>query len=100
MSAKRPTTPPPEALNRAALINGTLTPTTNHQPQTNNPPDFFRLTERFGVRYLRLSSISQVINDTGSIGGPWFIRCDSQQLPVSEIAAREISALLGCKFNV
>ena len=50
-------------------------------------------------RLLRLARISQVIEDAGQIGGPWFVRCDGQQLPVSEANARLILGLLGLSME-
>lgn len=58
------------------------------------PSEFVLITERSGKRQLRLSSISQVIFDPGQIGGPWFVRCDGQQLGVTEANAKIIMGLL------
>lgn len=90
MSSKR--TPPPEALSREALINGN-----GREPKERRPAsaEFVAITERHGQRLLRRAAISQVIKDAGQIGGPWFIRCDGQQLPVSEENARLILRALG-----
>jgi len=80
--------PPPETTQREALINGTDIPRASRT-------EFIRITERHGKRQLRLAHISQVILDAGQIGGPWFVRCDGQQLPVSEANALAILDLLG-----
>jgi hypothetical protein len=75
---------------REALINGTAV-----KGQTESRADFVCITERHGQRQLRLSHISQVVKDAGQIGGPWFVRIDGQQLPVSEANASLILGLLG-----
>ncbi len=79
---------------REALINGTA----DHAPPERRA-DFVCITERHGTRLLRLARISQVIEDAGQIGGPWFVRCDGQQLPVSEANARLILGLLGLSMD-
>lgn len=86
-------TPPIEALNRAAVINGTA------PPKATDRAEFVCIQERHGRRHLRLSHISQVIHDAGQIGGPWFVRCDGQQLPVSEANAHLIGGLLGLNLH-
>jgi hypothetical protein len=96
--SKRTTTPPPEASQREALINGdTLLPA----PKLKHPStlDFVRIKERHGERLLRLSMISQVVRDAGQVGGPWFIRCDGQQLPVSEENAALVLAGLNLSME-
>lgn len=76
---------------RTALINGTAV----KEPGEPRRTEFICITERHGKRQLRLSHISQVVQDAGQLGGPWFVRCDGQQLPVSEASARLILDLLG-----
>lgn len=89
--SKRP--PPSEAITRAAVINGTA------PLKLTDRAEFVCLTERHGKRHLRLSDISQVIEDAGQIGGPWFIRCDGQQLPVSVENVQIIKGLLGLNLH-
>jgi len=93
-------TPPdhPEATQREALINGRALPE-NRERRTANAPEFVCITERHGKRQLRLANISQVIEDAGQIGGPWFVRCDGQQLQVSAENARIILGLLGLSME-
>ena len=79
---------------REALINGTAV-----KGQTESRAEFVCITERHGQRQLRLSHISQVVKDAGQIGGPWFVRIDGQQLPVSEANALLILGLLGLKME-
>lgn len=81
---------------REAMINGTAPP----EPRERRPGgEFVCITERHGQRLLRLARISQVIEDKGQIGGPWFVRCDGQQLPVNEATARQILGLLGLSME-
>lgn len=81
--------------NREAIINGTAPP----EPRERRGGEFVCITERHGKRLLRLARISQVVEDAGQIGGPWFVRCDGQQLPVSEANARLILRLLGLSME-
>lgn len=81
---------------REAMINGTAPPEPRERRGTS---EFVCITERHGKRLLRLARISQVIEDAGQIGGPWFVRCDGQQLPVSETNARLILGLLGLSME-
>jgi hypothetical protein len=83
---------PLETFNRAAVINGTA-PAKPKAELAN--ADFVCITERHGKRQMRLSHISQVVYDVGQIGGPWFVRIDGQQLPVSVDNAKLILGLLG-----
>lgn len=80
---------------REAMINGTAPP----EPRERRGGEFVCITERHGKRLLRLARISQVVEDAGQIGGPWFVRCDGQQLPVSEANARLILRLLGLSME-
>lgn len=85
-----------ELAQREAMINGTTVP----EPRERRAGgDFVCITERHGKRLLRLARISQVIEDAGQIGGPWFVRCDGQQLAVSEANARQILGLLGLSME-
>lgn len=84
--------PPPETMQREALINGHTKPQKEHRAEKS---DFVHIIERHGNRHLRIASISQVVYDVGQVGGPWFVRCDGQQLPVIEANAKIILALLG-----
>jgi len=81
---------------REAIINGTAVP---EPRERRSGGEFVCITERHGKRLLRLARISQVIQDAGQIGGPWFVRCDGQQLPVSEANARQILGLLGLSME-
>jgi hypothetical protein len=83
---------PLETLTRAAVINGTAPTKPKAEPAS---ADFVCITERHGKRQIRLSHISQVVKDVGQVGGPWFVRIDGQQLPVSEANAMLILGLLG-----
>ena len=94
MSRRNTTTP--EATQREALINGTAK---EHREKRSGSADFVCITERHGQRLLRLARISQVIMDGGQIGGPWFVRCDGQQLAVSEENARLIMDRLGLSMG-
>lgn len=96
MSRTRHTTPPTETQQRAALINGTAPPEARERRAGG---EFVCITERHGKRQLRLARISQVIQDAGQIGGPWFVRCDGQQLPVSAENARIILGMLGLSME-
>jgi hypothetical protein len=87
MSKKAP--PPQDA--RQAIIDGTA-------PRAVQP-DFICITERHGRRHLRLAAITQMVHDSGQVGGPWFVRCDGQQLPVSEENFRLIAGLLGLSIG-
>lgn len=86
---------PPEAAQRAALINGNG----KEHRERRTTSEFVCITERHGQRLLRLARISQVIQDAGQIGGPWFVRCDGQQLAVSEENARMIMGSLGLSME-
>jgi len=81
---------------REALINGTAPPEVRERRPGG---EFVCISERHGKRLLRMARISQVIEDPGQIGGPWFVRCDGQQLPVSEANARLILGLLGLSME-
>ena len=81
---------------REAMINGAAPP---EPRERRTGGEFVCITERHGKRLLRLARISQVIEDAGQIGGPWFVRCDGQQLPVSEANARLILGLLGLRME-
>lgn len=95
--SKRNITPHPEAQQREALINGNGNGKEPRPPRSTS--DFICITERHGKRLLRLSRISQVIQDAGQIGGPWFVRCDGQQLSVSEENAKQILAAMGLSMG-
>lgn len=107
--SKRTTTLPPEATQRAALINGVPPEAIAHgvtEPEVSDllrgiqgQRDFVLITERHGKRQMRLSAISQVIYDAGLVCGPWFIRCDGQQLPVSEDNAKIIMGRLNLSME-
>lgn len=84
----------PEAKSRDAVIHGTAGPKLEH-----HRAEFVCITERHGKRQIRLSHISQVVQDAGQVGGPWFVRIDGQQLPVSEANARLILGLLGLSME-
>lgn len=83
-----------EATQRAALINGTANGKEPRERRSGGV-EFVCITERHGKRLLRLARITQVIENAGLIGGPWFVRCDGQELAVSEENARMILGLLG-----
>ena len=96
MSKRNNTTSiPPEAAQREALINGNG----KEHKERRATSEFVSITERHGQRLLRLARISQVIEDRGQVGGPWFLRCDGQQLVVSEENARLILKLLGLSME-
>jgi len=94
-TATAPAATTPQA-QREALINGTAAPEVRER---RTGGEFVCISERHGKRLLRLARISQVIEDPGQIGGPWFVRCDGQQLPVSEANARLILGLLGLSME-
>jgi len=99
----------PEARQRAGMIHGNPSLKVNTGPWEPNDDQlvsgwkefttFVCIQERHGKRQLRLTSISQVIYDQGQVGGPWFIRCDGQQLPVSAENAQKIAAMLGLNLE-
>lgn len=48
-----------------------------------------------GRHWLVVSQISQLLHDPGQLGGPWFVRCDGQQLPIGESDAIKVAQALG-----
>ena len=56
--------------------------------------EFILLRTRSGKRWVRISSIEQFLHDPGQLGGPWFIRSSSQQIPVTPEEAAHIAQIL------
>lgn len=73
---------------RARAIAGDEEPT----PTPAYPPDAMIAIQRMhGTHWMRLSLISQLIYDVGQLQGPFFVRCDGQQLPISEAEAAKLA---------
>ena len=58
-------------------------------------PSTIMVRRAIGRHWLVISQISQLLHDPGQLGGPWFVRCDGQQLPISESDAIKVAQALG-----
>jgi hypothetical protein len=59
------------------------------------PPSTLLVRRGQGKHWVQLPHVSQLIHDPGQLSGPWFIRCDGQQLPISEGDALAVAKALG-----
>lgn len=80
---------------RARAIAGDEEPT----PTPAYPPDAMIAIQRVhGTHWMRLSLISQLIHDAGQLNGPWFVRSDGQQLPISYGEALKLAKAMNIKL--
>lgn len=82
----------PAAAQRAALIRGEAV--ADDAPPRPALGEFIRYAGRQGTRLIRLTAIEQIICNSGQLNGPWLIRVGSQELPVDEELARQLTERL------
>lgn len=84
---------------RAALIKSSNNGHPDRPPakgQPAKPSDIIEvITTRRGRRWVVVRAISQLVYDAGMLGGPWFMRVDAQDLPLTREEAVKVAKALG-----